>query len=109
MKKGKLIAGIIWLALGALLVILLLNFIQRLLISGLGFIDELGNTIVAEDTENVSPTAQPTVDPSALFSADDFDGEPMETAEPEELFIIPVEETAEELARENESGGDAEE
>jgi len=100
MKKGKMIAGIVWIAAGALLVMFLITLFQKLLISGVGFIDELGGMIVEDDA--AYPTDAPTVDPETLFSAENFDGEPVETPEPEELIVIPVEQTAEELAKENE-------
>ncbi len=102
MKKGKLIAGIVWLIAGGLMAAALIALMQRLLISGVGFIDDIGNMMIVEDPENAAATAEPTIDPETLFSAEDFDGEPVETPEPEELVVIPVEQTAEELAKENE-------
>ena len=101
MKKAKLIAGIVWLIAAAALIAGLIGLFQRLLISGVGFIDELGGMIIEEHDGEVPPTAEPTIDPDTLFSADDFDGRPVETPEPEELIVIPVEQTAEELAKEN--------
>lgn len=101
MKKGRLIAGVIWLALAAAVIAGLIGLMQRLLISGATFFDELGGILISQEDR---PTAdpQPTVDLNELFSADSFDGEPMPTPEPEELVQIPIEETPEELARENE-------
>ena len=97
MKKGKLIAGIIWLIIGGMLVWMLIGFIQRLLISGTEFINELGGMTVSDEIAIAEPTAEIPV-----LTEEDFDVEPVVTMEPEELFSIPVEETAEELARENE-------
>ncbi len=97
MKKGKLIAGIIWLIIGGMLVWMLIGFIQRLLISGTEFINELGGMVVSDEIAITEPTAEIPV-----LTEEDFDAEPVVTMEPEELFSIPVEETAEELARENE-------
>ena len=98
MRKGKLIAGIIWLVVAAMLIMGLISLIQRLLISGTEFMNGLGGMLV-EEQEAVQPSAEPTI----LMTEDDFnDSEPIATMEPEELFSIPVEETAEELAKENE-------
>lgn len=99
MKKGKLIARLIWLAIGCALVVGLLSVFQRLLISGVGFINGLGNAAV-EDEAIGAVSVPATVEPE--FDASGFAGEPTETPEPEELVVIPVEQTAEELARENE-------
>ena len=98
MKRGKLIAGIIWLVAGALMAVGLLGLIQRLMISGTQLVNELGGMEIIDDA-----AAQMTPEPTAFLSEDDFDYEgPIITVEPEEMFSIPVEETAEELARENE-------
>lgn len=102
MNKGKLIGGIIWLIVGVLLVVWLLSGIQRLLISGTEIIDQMGEMIVAEGEEEPAETPGPTIDPEMLMIGDAFDAQPVETMEPEELFSIPVDETAEELAKENE-------
>ena len=98
MKRGKLIAGILWLILGALIVMGLLCLIQQMMISGTKLMNELGGMEIIEDA-----AAQTTPEPTAYLTEDDFDYEgPIVTIEPEELFSIPVEETAEELAKENE-------
>ncbi len=96
MKKGKLIAGIVWLIIGTLLVIGLIGLIQQLLISGTRFLDSLGGMTVSDEIAIIEPTAEIPV-----LTEEDFDAEPVVTMEPEELFSIPVEETAEELAKEN--------
>lgn len=97
MKKGKLIAGVLWLIVGALLVWVLIGFVQRLLIAGTELINGLGGMMVSDEIVMSEPTAEIPV-----LTEDDFNAEPVATMEPEELFTIPVEETAEELARENE-------
>jgi len=97
MKKGKLIAGIIWLIIGGMLVWMLIGFIQRLLIAGTELINGLGGMTVSDEIAITEPTAEIPV-----ITEENFDAEPVVTMEPEELFSIPVEETAEELARENE-------
>jgi len=98
MKRGKLIAGILWLILGALIVMGLLRLIQQMMISGTKLMNELGGMEIIEDA-----AVQTTPEPTAYLTEDDFDYEgPIVTIEPEELFSIPVEETAEELAKENE-------
>lgn len=100
MKHGRLIAGLIWLALAVGLIAGLVGLIQRLMISGATFFDELGGLMVSDD-EALMVKVQPTVDLNELFSIDSFDGEPVETPEPEEMVQIPIEQTPEELAEEN--------
>lgn len=98
MRKGKLIAGILWLIVGALLILGLASVLQRLLIAGTTLMNELGGMAVYDDAD-----AEMTPEATDFLTEDDFDDpEPVVTMEPEELFSIPVEETAEELARENE-------
>ena len=98
MKKGKLIGGLIFLIAAALLVIGLAGLIQKLLISGTRLVNELGSMAV-EESQNEEREAAPT----PFMTEDDFnDPDPAVTMEPEELFSIPVEETIEELALENE-------
>ncbi len=98
MKKGKLIGGLIFLIVAALLVIGLAGLIQKLLISGTRLVNELGSMAV-EESQNEGREAEPT----PFLTEDDFnDPEPVVTMEPEELFSIPVEQTIEELAQENE-------
>lgn len=98
MRKGKLIAGLIFLITAAMLVIGLAGLIQKLLISGTVLMNELGG-IPLEESQNEEREAEPT----PFMTEDDFnDPAPAVTMEPEELFSIPVEETIEELALENE-------
>lgn len=97
MKKGKLIAGILWLVIGALLAWGLAGLIQQMLISGTELLDALGGMAVSDEIVMTEPTAEIPV-----LTEDDFNAEPVATMEPEELVTIPVEETAEELAKENE-------
>ena len=98
MNRGKLIAGLIFLIVAAMLTVGLIGLIQKLLISGTMLMNELGGMPMEE-----SLTDEMEADPTPFLTEDDFnDPNPIETMEPEELFSIPVEETIEELARENE-------
>ena len=97
MKKGKLIGGLIFLIMAALLVIGLAGLIQKLLISGTRLVNELGSMALEE-----SRTDERAAENTPFLTENDFnDPEPVVTMEPEELFSIPVEETIEELAQEN--------
>jgi len=96
--RKRLIAGLVWMIAGILLIALLIGLIQQLLISGTRLMNELGSMTVSDDMENAQ-----TPEPTFFLTEDDFDYDgPIITIEPEELFSIPVEETIEELARENE-------
>lgn len=98
MRKGKLIVCLIFLIVAAMLVIGLAGLIQKLLISGTVLMNELGG-MALEEAQNGKWKAEPT----PFLTEDDFnDPDPIVTMEPEELFSIPVEETIEELALENE-------
>lgn len=98
MRKGKLIAGLILLVVAAALAIGLIGLVQKLLISGTMLMNELGGMPMEE-----SLTDEMTAEPTPFLTEDDFnDPDPIATMEPEELFSIPVEETIEDLARENE-------
>ena len=100
MVRGKLIAGLIWLVIAVMMIAALIGLIQKLMISGATFFDELGGMMMSED-EALVMEIQPTANLDEIFSIDSFDGEPVETPVPEELVQIPIEETPEELAKEN--------
>lgn len=101
MNKGKLIAGIVWLLAAGALILLLLGGIQRLLISGTELIDNLGQYLIEEEKDEEGFLPEEKVCGPVIFD-DPEEPEPTETPEPEELVVIPVEQTVEELARENE-------
>ena len=97
MKKGKLIAGLIFLIVAAMMAVGMAGLIQKLLISGTMMMNELGGMAMDE-----SQTDEREAEPTPFLTEDDFnDPNPIVTMEPEELFSIPVEETIEELAQEN--------
>ena len=100
MIRRRLIAWLIWLVFAVGIIAALIGLIQKIMISGAAFFDELGGVMLSEE-EKMVPETQPTVEIDELFSIDSFDGEPVETPEPEELVQIPVEQTPEELAEEN--------
>ena len=98
MKKGKLIAGLIFLLVAIILAVGLVGVIQKLLLSGAMLMNDLGSMTIEE-----AATDETTAEPTPFLTEDDFnDPDPIVTMEPEELFSIPVEETIEELAQENE-------
>ncbi len=100
MKRGKMIAGLIWLAVGALLVLFLASLMQKLIISGVDAINDMGALLVESgEYESVSETEHP-VGYAVGDWRDDLMEEPAVTPEPEELITIPVEQTIEELAEE---------
>ena len=101
MNKGKLIAGIVWLIAAGALILLLLGGIQRLLISGTELIDHLGQYLIEEEADEEELLPEEKVCGPVIFD-DPEQPEPTTTPEPEALVVIPVEQTVEELARENE-------
>lgn len=105
MKKGKMIAGIVWLAVGTLLVLLLFSLGQQLLISGVEAINDMGALLVESSEYEPAPEeTQPGDRLPAGYAVgnwrDELEDVPEETPEPEELVSIPVEQTIEELAQE---------
>ena len=98
MNRGRLIAGVIWLVLAAAMIAGLISLLQRLMISGAAFIDELGGWLVEEEMAMDGIYTAEYEEMS--LSTEVVTARPTETPEPEELIRIPIEQTPEELAEE---------
>ena len=104
MNQKKLIAGIVFAVICAVLVIFLTGLLQSLLVAGTEFIDGLG-ALVMDDTEYTDESYETEwIDPSerlgTAIGTEEIEQSPEPTPEPEELVEIPIEETPEELAQE---------
>ncbi len=97
MKGWKLATSLILLAAGMLILLGMIRFVQRVMVSSLALLSESEEIVEAAET----PEPSPELDLAAWF--DPTPTEEADAGSPESLVDLPVEKTAEELAQENEN------